>query len=69
MAGIPQRPFGKSGVMVSALGLGGHHIGYAPDEDAASRLIREAVDGGITFFDNCWEYHRGARPKSGWAAA
>ncbi len=56
---IPMRPFGRSGVMVSALGFGGHHLGDAPDEDTAVRLIREAVDGGITFFDNCWEYHRG----------
>src|SRR5579871_3834953 len=60
MAGsIPKRDFGNSGVMVSALGFGGHHIGDAADEQTAVSLIREAVDGGITFFDNCWEYHRG----------
>jgi uncharacterized protein len=56
---IPTRPFGRSGVPVSALGFGGHHIGDAPDEDTAIRLVHEAVDGGVTFFDNCWEYHRG----------
>jgi uncharacterized protein len=56
---IPMRPFGRSGVQVSALGFGGHHIGDAPDEDTAARLVRDAVDGGVTFFDNCWEYHRG----------
>lgn len=56
---IPVRAFGRSGVTVSALGFGGHHLGEADDEDTATRLIREAVDGGITFFDNCWEYHRG----------
>lgn len=44
---------------ISALGFGGHHLGDADDEDTAVRLVREAVDGGITFFDNCWEYHRG----------
>jgi aryl-alcohol dehydrogenase-like predicted oxidoreductase len=46
-------------VRVSALGFGGHHLGDAPDEAAAVRLVQHAVDGGITFFDNCWEYHRG----------
>ena len=56
---IPMRPFGKSGVQISALGFGGHHIGDAEDVNVAIRLVHEAVDGGITFFDNCWEYHRG----------
>jgi aryl-alcohol dehydrogenase-like predicted oxidoreductase len=59
MAGIPMRPFGRHDVKVSALGFGGHHIGDAEDVTMAARLVREAVDGGITFFDNCWEYHRG----------
>jgi aryl-alcohol dehydrogenase-like predicted oxidoreductase len=53
------RPFGRRDVKVSALGFGGHHLGDADNEDTAVRLVREAVDGGITFFDNCWEYHRG----------
>ena len=57
--GIPLRPFGKTGVRVSALGFGGHHLGDAEDEQTAVQLIHEAVDGGISFFDNCWEYHRG----------
>jgi len=57
---IPLRQFGKhSEVKVSALGFGGHHLGDAPDEQTAVRIVQEAVDGGITFFDNCWEYHRG----------
>lgn len=59
MAGILTRPFGKTGVAVSALGLGGHHLGSAEDVTTAIRIVQEAVDGGITFFDNCWEYHRG----------
>ena len=59
MAAIPLRPFGRHDVRISALGFGGHHIGDAPDEGAAVRLVRNAVDGGVTFFDNCWEYHRG----------
>ncbi len=59
-ATIPLRPFGKhQGVQISALGMGGHHLGDAEDELTAIRLVQEAVDGGITFFDNCWEYHRG----------
>ncbi len=56
---IPLRQFGKSDVKISALGMGGHHLGDAPDQQTAARLVQEAVDGGITFFDNCWEYHRG----------
>lgn len=56
---IPLRSFGRHNVRISALGLGGHHLGDAADERTAVRLVRRAVDGGITFFDNCWEYHRG----------
>jgi uncharacterized protein len=56
---IPLRKFGKHNVQISALGLGGHHLGDAEDEQAAIRIVHEAVDNGITFFDNCWEYHRG----------
>jgi hypothetical protein len=57
---ILQRPFGRNtSVKVSALGFGGHHLGEAQDQPAATRLVREAIDGGITFFDNCREYHRG----------
>src|SRR5450631_1522921 len=56
---IPLRQFGRHDVKISAIGFGGHHLGDAPDQKTAVRLVREAVDGGITFFDNCWEYHRG----------
>ncbi len=56
---IPLRPFGKTGVQISALGLGGHHLGSAADEKTAVEIVHRAVDGGITFFDNCWEYNRG----------
>jgi predicted aldo/keto reductase-like oxidoreductase len=56
---IPLRQFAKSDVKISALGMGGHHLGDAPDQPTAVRIVQEAVDGGITFFDNCWEYHRG----------
>lgn len=56
---IPLKPFGRSDVKISALGFGGHHLGEAPDEKTAVQIIHEAVDGGITFYDNCWEYRRG----------
>ena len=59
MPSIPLRPFGNSGVSISALGLGGHHLGDAKGEATAIEIVHEAVDGGITFFDNCWEYNRG----------
>lgn len=59
-AKIPQRPFGRhKDVLVSALALGGHHIGDAEDEKTAIRIMHEAIDGGVNFFDNCWEYHNG----------
>jgi aryl-alcohol dehydrogenase-like predicted oxidoreductase len=56
---IPQRPLGATGAMVSALGLGGHHIGQMESEREAIRLIHAAIDAGITFMDNAWEYHGG----------
>ncbi|HZY89101.1 MAG TPA: aldo/keto reductase [Gemmataceae bacterium] len=56
---IPQRPLGRTGAKVSALGLGGHHLGDLKSVDEAIRLVHEAVDAGITFFDNCWEYWNG----------
>ena len=56
---ILQRPLGRTGAKVSALGLGGHHLGDLKTVDEAIRLVHEAIDAGITFFDNCWEYWNG----------
>ena len=56
---IPQRVLGKTGVKVSALGFGGHHLGQAPSLAVGTELVHAAIDAGITFFDNCWEYHNG----------
>ena len=56
---IPMRRFGKTDVHVSALGLGGHHLGQAKNERTAIEIVHRAIDGGITFYDNCWEYCRG----------
>jgi len=58
-SGIPTRQFGRADARISILGFGGHHLGEAPDESTAVRILQEAVDGGITLFDNCWEYRRG----------
>src|SRR4029450_12154288 len=56
---IPRRPLGRTGVQVSAIGVGGHPLGDLSTVDDAVRLVHEAVDAGITFFDNCWEYYNG----------
>jgi aryl-alcohol dehydrogenase-like predicted oxidoreductase len=56
---IPLKRFGKTDDRISALGLGGHHLGSAKDEKTAVEIMHRAIDGGITFFDNCWEYNRG----------
>jgi aryl-alcohol dehydrogenase-like predicted oxidoreductase len=53
------RTFGTTGIKVSAIGLGGSHIGNPKDENEGIRLVRTAVDRGITFMDNCWDYHDG----------
>jgi uncharacterized protein len=58
-SGIPLRKFGRHDVKVSALGFGGHHLGDAENVQVAMRMVQEAVDNGVTFFDNCWEYHVG----------
>jgi len=56
---VPHRPLGRAGVRVSALGLGGAHIGHQPDAELSVRIIRRAIDHGITFMDNCWDYNGG----------
>ena len=56
---IPRRPLGRTGVEVSALALGGYHIGLAKTKKEALQLVNEAVDAGVTFMDNAWEYHDG----------
>ena len=53
------RTLGRSGEKVSMLGLGGYHIGVPPGEQESTRIIRAAIDGGINFLDNCWDYHDG----------
>jgi aryl-alcohol dehydrogenase-like predicted oxidoreductase len=56
---IPTRPFGRTGERVSVLGLGGWHVGLPKTDRAAVRLIHTAIDAGITFLDNAWDYNDG----------
>ncbi|HEY0526342.1 MAG TPA: hypothetical protein VGD08_23305, partial [Stellaceae bacterium] len=53
------RTLGRSGEKVSLVGLGGFHIGMQKDENESIRIIRSAIDGGINFLDNCWDYNGG----------
>jgi uncharacterized protein len=58
-AEIPLRALGKTGEYVSAIGLGGYHLGLVGTEREAIRIVHEAIDAGVTFMDNAWEYHEG----------
>src|SRR5262249_1753603 len=55
------RGLGKTGEWVSLVGLGGYHIGKQANENDSIELIRRAIDNGITFMDNCWDYNGGTR--------
>src|SRR5688572_17877614 len=52
------RTLGRTGEKISAIGVGGFHIGV-PSEAEGIRIIRTAIDEGVTFMDNCWDYHKG----------
>jgi uncharacterized protein len=54
---IPRKLLGRTGEQVSIIGLGGYHLGTMRSLDDAVRLVQEAVDAGVTFFDNAWEYN------------
>jgi aryl-alcohol dehydrogenase-like predicted oxidoreductase len=57
---IPRRALGRTGERVSVLGLGGWHMGVAAlTEEESVRIVRTAIDGGVTFLDNCWDYNDG----------
>jgi len=62
---IPLRTLGRTGEKVSAIGLGGFHIGARVAEYESIRIMRYAIDNGITFMDNCWITMK-APAKSGW---
>jgi aryl-alcohol dehydrogenase-like predicted oxidoreductase len=58
-ASMPKRQLGKTGVSVSMVGLGGFHMGLVKEEAESIRLVRSAIDRGIDFLDNCWDYNEG----------
>src|SRR5437764_1686334 len=58
---VPQRKLGRTNEHVSAIGLGGWHLGLPQVDEASSiRIVRRAIDEGITFMDNSWDYNDGA---------
>src|SRR6202790_4522430 len=57
--GMIYRKLGSTGERVSAIGLGGYHMGVPKDENESIRIIRSAVDRGINFLDNSCDYHDG----------
>ena len=58
---MPMRRLGRAGVEVSLIGLGGWHLGFKYiDDELSIRIIRSAIDNGINFMDNCWDYNEGA---------
>jgi len=58
-ATLPTRTLGRTGEKVSMVGLGGYHIGMQSDEQESIRIIRTALDNGMNFLDNCWDYNDG----------
>ncbi len=56
---LPRRTLGRTGVSVSIVGLGGAHIGRQQDASESVRIIRAAIDAGVTFLDNSWDYNDG----------
>jgi aryl-alcohol dehydrogenase-like predicted oxidoreductase len=56
----PQRPMGKTGLQVSILGVGGFHLGAVAGQPEVNDMVAKALDHGINFFDNAWEYYKGA---------
>ena len=56
---VPRRPMGKTGLEVSIIGMGGFHLGTAAGQPEVNNMVAKALDHGINFFDNAWEYHKG----------
>ena len=57
--GMTYRTLGRTGEKVSMMGLGGYHIGNQKDEQESIKIIRTAIDNGVNFLDNCWDYNGG----------
>jgi uncharacterized protein len=60
---IERRAFGRDHEMVSIIGLGGYHLGKPKTAAASVRIIHAAIDAGVNFLDNAWEYHDGESEK------
>jgi aryl-alcohol dehydrogenase-like predicted oxidoreductase len=56
---VPRRRMGSTGLEVSYMGLGGYHLGTIQEQPTIDRIVQEAIEAGINFFDNAWEYHDG----------
>jgi aryl-alcohol dehydrogenase-like predicted oxidoreductase len=56
---MPRRPLGRTGLTVSLVGIGGYHLGLAKSDAEANRIVHMALDHGVDFLDNCWDYHDG----------
>ncbi|MGA9241041.1 MAG: aldo/keto reductase [Silvibacterium sp.] len=56
---VPKRPMGNTGLQVSIIGIGGYHLGTAAGQEEVNEMVAKALDHGINFFDNAWEYHGG----------
>lgn len=56
---VPFRKLGRSGEKVSLVGLGGYHMAVPSEPNESTRIVRTALDSGINFMDNCWDYHDG----------
>jgi aryl-alcohol dehydrogenase-like predicted oxidoreductase len=60
MSDVPYRILGRTGERVSAIGIGGWHLGLkAVSEKMAVEIVRQALDRGLNFLDNCWDYNDG----------
>jgi uncharacterized protein len=57
--GVPYRELGRTGERVSLVGIGGYHLGKQADPNESITIIRKALDEGINFLDNCWDYNGG----------
>jgi aryl-alcohol dehydrogenase-like predicted oxidoreductase len=56
---VPHRRLGSTDIQVSAMALGGYHLGSAKNQQEANEIVAQAMDAGINFFDNAWDYHDG----------
>src|SRR5688500_2945269 len=63
VAPVPTRPPGNTAADVPITGLGGYHLGLIDTQAEAIRIMHEAIDAGVTFMDNAWEYHEGESEK------